>query len=126
MGIGGSVGAGSSLLSSLLGGMGLVTQMPPSKVKSLVMKPSTLTMILGGEGLALREGAGEDVRVRGRNVAGAGDSADGHFKVEIDDLVAQFLFGGERSDCNFWGMLGFDGGFVQWGKWRDMDRKFPL
>ena len=41
---------------------------------------------LGGEGLSLREGAGEDVRVRGRDVAGAGDSADGHFKVEAADV----------------------------------------
>ena len=41
---------------------------------------------LGGEGLALREGAGEDVRVRGRDIAGAGNSADGHFKVEAADV----------------------------------------
>ena len=49
MGAGGSVGKGSSSLLSLLGGRGLEAQMPPSKVKSLVMKPSTLTMIWAGK-----------------------------------------------------------------------------
>ena len=41
---------------------------------------------LGGEGLSLWEGAGEDTRIRGRDDAGAGDSADGHFKVEAADV----------------------------------------
>ena len=60
-------------------------------------------------------------------VAGEGPPpAFGDLPQNQKPILGEDWFGEGRSDCDFWGMLGFEGCFVKWGKWRDMVRKFPL